>query len=190
MGRQVVPFLYSVVFFEAQVSLSRFPLIADLHQHGRDESQSGRFRREESGDASASLHLLVHSLQAVGRSQQPPMRLRQAEDRQPLGQVRLHPRRQFGRTTLVTRYHLPELLVCRRSIRRVKDAADVGRYGEAVFGGDRGLHLLLGHIGLRVLLQMELTALLGHGTEPKTAPDTCAASVRPVLPLPVPRERR
>ena len=79
-----------------EVDFSGFPVLADLDGQSGDEAQEGGSVGEKAGDAGAALEFLVDAFDGVGGAQAGLVGRGQDEDGQPLGQVFLHPRGQFG----------------------------------------------------------------------------------------------
>jgi len=140
-----------------EVDFSGFPFFAGFDQKGRDQTQEGGFVGKEAGDAGAALEFLIHPFQCVGGAHFLLVRGGQAEDREALREVFLQPGGEFGSTVGVVGDDFLEAGFGGRAAGAVKDAADgTGNFGALVQSG---------HVGLSVLLEVELAALPRHGGE-------------------------
>ena len=89
----------------------------------------------------------MQALHAIGGANEPPVSPWEGEDRHSFREVRGHPSRQAGSALLVFLHRLGQICIGRSSVWSLEDSADVLGYF--------GLHLLMRHISLRILLQME-----------------------------------
>ncbi len=137
-----------------EVDLAGHPLLVALGEQSGDEAQTGRGVGEDRGDAGTALDLAVDAFEAVGGAQPSALCVRQIEDRETLGQVFLGPLGELGRFGSPSIERLTQEALGLRLVGGVEDRADAQRHGFALIKAR--------HVGLRVLLQMELAALPGH----------------------------
>ena len=143
--------------FHVEVDFSRFPIVAGFGQQGRDQPQARGFIGEDAGDAGAPFEFLIHPFQPIGGAKAFLVGEGQRKDGQTLGQIFLHPSGKFRGTFGVMRHDFLEANFGSGAAGAVKNAADgVGDF----------LPLLEpGHIGLGVLLEVELAALPRNGAK-------------------------
>lgn len=127
------------------------PFFADFHNDGRYQAQARGLVGEKSGHAGTATDFPVKAFQAIGGAKQPTLAGGKGEDRQALGQVMLHPDGQFRGQPGVFLHRLFKKGFGIEQVGSVENGADVS--------GHLGFHVLLGHISLGILLEMELAAL-------------------------------
>jgi hypothetical protein len=143
--------------FHVEVNFSSFPFGAGFGQEGRDQAQEGSFIGKEAGHAGAAFDFLVDALDGVGGAQAPLMGRRQRKNGQALRQVFFHPGGEFRSGDGVAGHHFFEAQIGRHAAGGVEDAADgFGHFGALV---------QFGHVGLGILLEVELAALPGARRE-------------------------
>ncbi len=74
-----------------EVNFSDFPLIGDFDQQRGYQAQARRLIGEYSGDPSAPFEFHVHPFDGVAGAPAALVSRREAKDREPLREVRLHP---------------------------------------------------------------------------------------------------
>jgi len=141
--------------FHVEVNFSRFPIVAGFRQEGGDQTEEGRFIREDTGDAGAALEFLIDAFQGVGGAQSFLVGEGQGKDRQTLRQIFFHPSRKFGGAVGVVGDDFLEAGFGSEATGAIKHAADGT--------GDFLAQLDPGHIRLGVLLQVKLAALPRDG---------------------------
>ena len=146
-----------LVGFQGEVDFSGFPVFADFHQDGGDESQERGLVGEQRGDAGAAFDFLVEAFQHVAGSQPATMLGRQGEHGQPFGHVGFHPGGQLAARWRYLLTSTAQSPLGFAAIGRIEHAAQVA--------ADLAPHGDLGHVVHGVLHQVELAALPRHAGE-------------------------
>jgi len=139
------------VVFHGEVNFSRLPFVAELSQERGHQSQKRGFVGKQGRDAGAAFEFLVDPFDGVAGAQPFVMRCGQAEHGKTFRQVFLHPRGELGCGGRVAGNNLLEPLFGCGARRTGEDGANSFGHLDAL--------IQLGHVSLRVLLQMELAAL-------------------------------
>ena len=143
--------------FHVEVNFSGFPIVAGFAEEGGDEAQEGMFVGEDARDAGAAFEFLVDAFQSIGGAQAFLVGGGQGEHGEPLRQIFLQPRDEFGGALGVEGDDFLESLFGGGTTGAFKDAVDGA--------GDFGALLQAWDVSLGVLLEVELAALPGDGPE-------------------------
>ena len=147
--------------FQVEVDFSGFPFVAGFGEDGTDEAQEGRFVWKEAGDAGAAFEFFIDAFERVAGAQAALVLAREGESGKALREVFLHPSGEFGSGGGVGGDDFFEAGLGGEPIRAIEHGADgVGDWGALVQAR---------HIGLGVLLEMELAALPGDAREDRLA---------------------
>ena len=147
--------------FHVEVNFSGFPFVAGFGEDGTDEAQERRFIGKEAGDAGAAFEFFIDAFERVAGAQTALVFAGEGEGGKALGEVFFHPGGEFGSGGGVGGDDFFEAGLGGEAIRAIEDGADgVGEGGTLVQAG---------HIGLGVLLEVELAALPGDAREHRLA---------------------
>ena len=141
----------------AEVDFSGFPFLAELDEECTDQAQEGCLVGEQACDPGAAFEFHVQALQCVGGPEATLMGHGEAEHGEALREVFLHPSGQLGSGGSVFVDDFLETPLGGVEIGAVEDGADGV--------GDGGPLVEPGHVGLGVLLEVELAALPRHRWE-------------------------
>jgi len=144
-----------------EVDFSGFPIFVDLPQQRAGQTQQRGLVGKDSGDSGAPLEFHVDPFHGIACPHAALMGRWQIQDGQPFGKILLHPKSQFGSGLFIGADQLFDPLIGGLDGRTVEDPAYVG--------GHTGALVEFGHIGLGVLLKVELTSLPGHAREDRLA---------------------
>ena len=147
--------------FQVEVNFSGFPFVAGFGEDGTDEAQEGGFVGKEAGDAGAAFEFFIDAFERVAGAQAALVLAREGESGKALREVFLHPGGEFGGGGGVGGDDFFEAGLGGEPIRAIEDGADGV--------GDGGTLVQAGHIGLGVLLEVELAALPGDAREDRLA---------------------
>ena len=143
--------------FQVEVNFSGFPFVAGFGEDGRDEAQEGSFVWKEAGDAGAAFEFFIDAFERVAGAQAALVLAREGESGKALREVFLHPGGEFWGGGGVGGDDFFEAGLGGEPIRAIEHGADGV--------GDGGALVQARHIGLGVLLEMELAALPGDARE-------------------------
>ena len=140
-----------------QIGLAGFPVFADLHQNRTHQPEARRLIGKDAHHPGPSTNLFVQSLDAIGGPHQPSVGGREREHGQPFGDSGLQPHAQPWGCFGIFLHRFGHKSRGLKLVQGIKDRPNVCC--------NLGALLLARHIGTRILLHMELTALPRHAAE-------------------------